>query len=403
MFSAIPNRRHWLLGTLAITALFVGSPEAGTNPFASNLPGTWSGELEFKSTAPPMLVPNAQVTIAANGRVPFTVQFRNVTGQGVLRYENTIHAGGCTVKSVADVKVRIDGAFDPGGDFSKGKLNLKIHSRRSGFGGTVSCPGNKTAKIPAPPGSNQEVTSTVSLPTTKDGYEASSPAGSPLVGSLILHLPCAFNPESASRPSVELDPDPRTGPMWSQNGDQMFDSKQLAAMADKEPANWDVPGMVSVRFHGVGDRRTEGSVTTGASRAKYGTGYCAWVDKITATPPRGEIPLRMYLASQLTIGTSCYATVLTHEERHINDDEQLLKDFAKKLTTDLDPSLLPRHDLPILLPADSPGAAQDEIFNLVNGVVKTDQVDFKAQAKSRASQIDTAAEYAAVRAKCPGW
>ncbi|MGA9993740.1 MAG: hypothetical protein WBP86_15590 [Thiobacillaceae bacterium] len=403
MFSAIQNPGHWLLGTVAITALTVGSADAVPNPFASKLPGTWSGELEFKAAAPPIMVPNAQVSIAANGRVPFTVQFRNVTGHGVLRYENTIRAGGCTVKSVADIKVRIDGAYDPGVEFGKGKLDLNIHSRRSGFGGSVACPGRKTAKIPPPPGSNREITSTVSLPITRDGNESPSPAGSPLVGSLILHLPCAFNPDSASRPSVELDPDPLVGPMWSQNGDQIFDSKQLAAMADKEPANWDVPGMVSVRFHGVGDKRSNGNVTTGASKAKYGSGYCAWVDKIVGTPPPGEIPLRMYLASQLKVGNPCYAAVLTHEQRHINDDEPLLKDFAKKLTADLDSSLLPRHDIPILLPADSSDVAQDEIFNLVNGVVKADQVDFKSQARHRASQIDTAAEYAAVRTKCPGW
>ena len=40
MFSAIQNPGHWLLGTVAITALTVGSADAVPNPFASKLPGT---------------------------------------------------------------------------------------------------------------------------------------------------------------------------------------------------------------------------------------------------------------------------------------------------------------------------------------------------------------------------
>jgi hypothetical protein len=124
---------------------------------------------------------------------------------------------------------------------------------------------------------------------------------------------------------------------------------------------------------------------------------------VRVAPPPAKIPLKMKLATELQIGSTCYNAVLAHEQRHIADGQSILELYAARLKDDLDPSILPRATYPILLLSASAEAAQDELFRRVAGIVQKDLDLFKAQADQKGKAVDTQAEYDAVQKQCPGW
>jgi hypothetical protein len=210
-------------------------------------------------------------------------------------------------------------------------LNLNLTQAIS-YTQTINCPGQPPVVVPMVlPAAGGQFT----LPLKQKAGRTHSynlPNGGKLSTTVTLTTPCNWDASKPPGPVLTFDADPREPTFASGVPDQTLSIDSLTGLAGLSKRDELIRDAVDLGLVKFGGFNFQPHLHTSSAPSKTMPGkFCVWIDWI-----KFKVDLiQVYVASDLASSSTCNDLVKAHENRHFNDVQVLLRDYANELVRQL--------------------------------------------------------------------